>query len=317
MRFSVIIPTYKRHLDLARVMESLYNQNKIPEEIIIIIGPGDKQSILISDEWKTKLPELKIINSTKASVVHALNLGMKVSKEEIICLLDDDVWLPPDWALKIEKTFLNNYNLGAFGGRDHLQIGDSPALSNPEMVKKIGKFNWDGTLIGNHHCGVVHSPISVDVLKGCNLAFRRIAFKKMEIDSILESKGAETCWEIDICLQIKQAGFQLIYANENYILHYASQRLSFDERNDIFSEAWSMRIFNQAYIMAKYRPFQEIVLFSLRLLLIGTHNTPGIVWSFLLLPKHGIKIFTIPWNNLRYHFRGLKKGYYVRKRLKF
>src|SRR5690606_1766190 len=134
--------------------------------------------------------------ATKPSLIHSLNLGLSKVNGEIICLLDDDVWLPNEWIETIEIAFSNNRQLGAFGGRDHLQLSHEPHLANLPLAKVVGKYKWYGILVGNHHCGVQKSPINVDVLKGCNLSFRRIAFPRMEIDPSLESFGAEICSEI-------------------------------------------------------------------------------------------------------------------------
>jgi glycosyltransferase involved in cell wall biosynthesis len=242
MKLSVIIPTYQRAGDLPRLFDSVLKQTEKPEEVIVMVGPNDRESMAVAEEWATVLHDLKFFEAEKPSVIHSLNLGFSKAQNEIICLLDDDVWLPPDWSMKIREAFEANKKLGVFGGQDYLQTGGQH-LINPPLARFVGIFKWY-THIGNHHCGAQKSPVKVDVIKGVNLSFRRSSFIPMQIDPALEGQGAETCWEMDLCLRVGRAGFDIIYDNDNYVLHYWSPRLGFDNRNAVFSPAWPQRIFN-------------------------------------------------------------------------
>lgn len=313
MKLSVIIPTYKRAGDLPRLFESLTKQIEKPEEVIVVIGPNDQESIAIAEKWSILIPAMKIYTAQKPSVIHSLNLGFSKAQNEIICLLDDDVWVPPDWSYKIKTAFTDDPKLGAFGGRDHLQQG-SEFWTNPPLAEKVGMFCWNGES-GNHHCGSRKSPVKVDVLKGVNLSFRSAAFPDMKIDTALESQGAETCWEIDLCQRIVQAGFHNVYDNNNYLFHYWSLRLGFDNRTDVYSEAWPRRVYNQSYVLAKFRPLSELVIWAIRVFTVGTRIKPGIVWSVLLLPKCGLKVLSLPWRNMSFIWKGGRAGAKVRKNL--
>ena len=315
VKLSVIIPTYNRSADLPRLFKSLKNQDEIPDEILIILGPGDKESYIIAKDWQKSLAQIKILNSGKASVIHSINLGLANVSNEIICLLDDDVALPPDWSFKISKAFSEDIKLGAFGGRDHLQHA-SADLSNPPLAKEVGVFRWNGHK-GYHHCGSQKSPIRVDVIKGVNLSFRKAAFINMEIDATLQGQGAETCWEIDICQRIIIAGYNCVYDNDNYVLHFWSPRLGFDNRTDVFAPAWPKRVFNEAFVMAKFRPLTEFFVWIGRLFLVGSRFQPGIIWSFLLINKHGIKVLTLPWRNMIFIKNGAITGFKKRQVAKY
>jgi len=241
-------------------------------------------------------------------------MGLGVASKEIICLLDDDVELPADWSIKIINAYKNNSKLGAYGGRDHLQTGED-RLDNPPAAKIVGTYTWDGRLFGNHHCGAEKSPMFVDLIKGANLSFRRIAFPIMKIDSNLEGLGAEICSEIDICLTIKKAGYQVVYDNDNYILHFAAPRLGDDNRHDLFSSKMPGRIFNESFTTGKFRSKFEIIMFFFRSLLIGTHIRPGIIRSVFLIKKHGLKVLKLPFVNIVFVLNGIKKGMQIRKEM--
>ena len=306
MTLSVIIPTYKRSADLPRIFQSLAEQVDKPEEILVVIGPCDLESLALATKFKVNLPSLRIIQATKASVIHSMNLGLSLAQNEIICLLDDDVYVPKRWALKIRKAFIADKKLGAFGGRDYLQNG-SEKFINPPQSDKIGIFRWKGES-GNHHRGALISPVIVDCLKGVNLSFRRSALNDLLIDTALESQGAETCWEIDLCQRIVIAGYHNVYDNDNYLLHYWSPRLGFDSRIDLYSPAWPRRIFNESYVMVKFRPWIEVIGWAGRLFILGSRMQPGVIWSILLLTRGKIKVLKLPWRNLKFIFLGGRNG---------
>lgn len=309
MNLSVIIPTYKRHHDLRRLLESLFRQAEPVAQVVVVVGPGDAESQALAHEWQANWPVLIVLPATRRSVVHALNLGLPHATGDVVCLLDDDVYLPTGWAGRIAAAYQANATLGAYGGRDHLQ-SDDPELANPLPVNRVGRFRWDGVLFGGHHCGSIVSPVRVDVLKGCNLSFRRSAFPALGVDPALESHGAEVCWEVDLCQRIARAGYGLVYDNDNYILHYASPRPADDDRVNLFSKAWARRTFNEALVAAKYQPLSDIVLLGLRSFLVGTRRQPGLVWGALLLRKYpSWQLLRLPWHYASIFCKGAAYGW--------
>lgn len=312
MEISVVVPTYKRTKDFLRTIASLQDQLRPVDELIIIVGPGDSDTLEALIDFNFNIKDVKILKALKPSLIHALNLALDKVKGDIICLLDDDVWLPVDWSQKIEKAYQANQRMGAYGGRDHLQLEDQ-GLSNPPPASIIGTFLKNGTVPGNHHCGSAKSPLEVDVLKGVNLSFRKSALEKLEIDPNLESKGAEICSEIDICQRIQQNNYTVVYDNDNYLLHYASPRAGYDHRENFFQPIEKNRVFNQSYVYGKFRPLSEIFFYTLRQLFIGNRLQPGFVWSIVLLFKtKNIKSLIFPFLLYKYMFNGIIKG--IKKR---
>lgn len=315
MFVSIIVPTYRRHKDIQRLLDSVFHQTTQPDEVFIMVGPGDQESLEITKAWLKKLPTLQVIQAQKTSVVHAINLVLPMIKGDIICHLDDDAWIPQDYIMKIRKAYEANPRLGAYGGRDHLQL-TNPRLANPPLARLVGTYRWFGRFAGNHHCGVQESPAQVDVLKGVNLSFRRVAFPAMQIEPALEGRGAEASWEVDICQCVKQAGFQVVYDNDNYLLHYASPRVDFDSRTDMFSPAIPPRVFNDALVIAKFRPPIEIFTSLTLSFLLGARAEPGLIWSLLLIPKHGWEVIRWPWRMASYKWQGTIRGLELRQGVK-
>lgn len=316
MFVSIIVPTYRRPNDLQRLLDSICQQTVQPEEVFVIIGPGDRESLNVAKAWHPKLPSLQVLQIQKTSMIHAINTVLPMVGGDIICHLDDDVWIPPDYIQKIKRAYESNAKLGAYGGRDHLQL-DDPRLANPPLAHLVGTYLWYGRIEGNHHCGVQDSPVRVDFLKGVNLSFRRTAFPAMQIEPALEGIGAEAGWEADVSQCIIVAGYDVVYDNDNYVLHYASPRVDFDDRTDLFLPIVTDRVFNDSLIIAKYRPMIEIITSCLVTFLIGSRFQPGLLWSLLLAPKHHWNVLKLPWRNVGFIWRGTIRGLKLRRGVGF
>jgi glycosyltransferase involved in cell wall biosynthesis len=309
MSITVIIPTYKRVEYLKRTVESLLNQDLLPNEILIVIEERDFDTKKFAYELANVNKIIKVLHSPKPSVVRSLNIGLSNANSDIICLLDDDVWVPVTWSHKIINAYKENNTLGAYGGRDYIQLEE---FTNILPVEILGRFTWSGKLIGNHHCGLKKSPAHIDIIKGVNLSFRKSALKVMEIEPALESQGAEVCWEIDLCSRIKRNGYSIIYDNDNYVLHFVSPRSEDDHRTDIFSSNWPKRIYNESLITAKFQPFYQLILFSFRYFFIGSTYQPGILRLILFFSKYKPEALIIPFRNVKYILKGAIKGLSLR-----
>ena len=311
-RISLIIPSYKRPLSLKKTLNSLLNQTSNIDEVILIIDINDYDSYSLAEFYLSRIENLVIIKNKKASLINSLNLGLKICKYEIICLTDDDIELPEFWSNKVKLFFDTNPKVGAYGGPDIIILENFYDELKYNLKKKVGVFNWN-TLIGNHHCGILESPSEVDVLKGVNLSFRRVALKKLEIDTFLESNGAEQCSEIDLCQNIKLNGYKIIYDNNNFLYHYPGNREEFDQRRGVGTKKNYQNLKNFSYIYAKFRTYHEIFFYVFNTLLIGTRFTPGFLRSILMIKDKGILIFLFPFKNLKPIFTGLYYGFKVRK----
>src|SRR5688572_9807009 len=94
MKFSIIIPTYKRIEFLQEAIESINIQTYRNYEIIVINDNPDDQSRI--DILSTKFDKITVIHSSHSKGGNAArNLGILKSGGELIAFLDDDdLWLP-------------------------------------------------------------------------------------------------------------------------------------------------------------------------------------------------------------------------------
>ncbi len=94
---SVIIPTYNRWHTLPRAIESVLNQTRPVDEIVIVDDGSVDDTV---NQLATRYPQLRVYHQPQAGVSAARNLGIGKARNDWIALLDsDDEWLPH----KIEK----------------------------------------------------------------------------------------------------------------------------------------------------------------------------------------------------------------------
>ncbi|MDM8541592.1 glycosyltransferase [Desulfococcaceae bacterium HSG9] len=89
---SVVIPTYKREQVLLDTIEYLTLQEPVPAEILIMDQTPKHVSVTSHKLAQyEKTGKIRWIRLSKPSIPHAMNLGLKLSKQAIVLFLDDDI----------------------------------------------------------------------------------------------------------------------------------------------------------------------------------------------------------------------------------
>ena len=302
MSITVIVPTYRRPQDLARCLEALKDQTRPVDEIIVTVRDTDSETWDFFQEFDRQSLPLRIVTVKVTGVVAAMNAGLDVARGDIIAFTDDDAAPHTDWLARIEDHFLADKLVGGVGGRDIL-------YQNGRLVqgqkKVVGKVQWFGRAIGNHHLGIGEAR-EVDILKGVNMSFRREAIDQMRFDKRMKGTGAQVHFELAFCLALKQKGWKLIY--DPYILvdHYSAQRFDEDRREARFSELAALnRVHNESLILLENLPPVRRTVFILWVILLGTRANRGLVQSLRFLPREGLLAGT----KLLVSYQGLWEGW--------
>jgi len=89
---SAIIPTYNRVGPIIRALQSVYAQQTVLDEIIVV---DDGSTDDTAGRIKCEFPETLLISQERHGVSHARNRGIDAAQGEWIAFLDsDDEWLP-------------------------------------------------------------------------------------------------------------------------------------------------------------------------------------------------------------------------------
>lgn len=107
---SVIIPTHNRVVSLKRAIESVLNQTRKPDEVIIVDDLNDATTKELCEQFSAD-NVIYISNIEGRGASASRNLGALKAKSEFVAFLDDDdIWLPEkleqQCALIDKKTWM-------------------------------------------------------------------------------------------------------------------------------------------------------------------------------------------------------------------
>lgn len=142
MIFSLIVCTYMRSQPLLRLLNSIKNQTLYPNEILIIDGSinSETEQILNTNSFKS-LKYFKV-NNDQRGLTKQRNYGVDLISEssEIICFLDDDIILKPNYFEALIKTYSEKPDALAVGG----YIINEVSWEQTDKKNSSSKFYYDG-----------------------------------------------------------------------------------------------------------------------------------------------------------------------------
>jgi len=251
--FSVIICTYMRPQPLLALLQSVQKQTLYPDEIIIIDGSNSDETKIILEQNQFQNLKYFLVSEENRGLTRQRNFGISELSEdiEIVCFLDDDTVLEPDYFFEIVKTFQTSTDITGVGG---IAINENNwKLRNKDFFYNKKKYylfedyfykegirnvfrNYLG-LASNLGSGKMPSfshgrtsgfPITgktyeVDLLIGMSMAFRKIVVEKIKFSNFFEGYGLYE--DADFSLRALQFGKNVINTNAQLShFHNASGR---------------------------------------------------------------------------------------------
>jgi glycosyltransferase involved in cell wall biosynthesis len=282
MTISVMIPTYRRPQDLARCLKALEQQTRKPEQVVVVVRDTDTDTWSFLQDYHPQAFNLEAATVKVPGVVAAMNVGLDAARGDMIAITDDDAAPHPDWLARIEAHFLSDTRIGGVGGRDLVYVGNELIYKGDSEI--VGKLQWHGRVIGNHHKGM-GAAREVDVLKGVNMAYRQSAIAGLRFDERMLGTGAQVHFELAFSLALRSQGWKLIYDPLIAVDHYPAQRFDEDQRNNFNHLAWKNAVHNETLALLEYLPPLRLVVFMLWATLVGTRTAFGLLQLLRFLPK--------------------------------
>lgn len=127
---SVIIPSYNRKDEIQELLASLNAQDLAKDQFEVVVvddGSTDGTDGWIYDFSKSSNLDLSFIRQNHQGPGAARNLGMQTAKGDVFVFIDSDCLAPSNWLNLIAKTFAEDPQVQAFGGRDDA-LADFPPL---------------------------------------------------------------------------------------------------------------------------------------------------------------------------------------------
>jgi hypothetical protein len=157
---------------------------------------------------------------------------------------------------------------------------------HPGASNVVGKLQWFGRAIGNHHIGVGKIR-EVDILKGANMSYRRKAIHNLRFDDRLKGSGAQVDNDMAFSLAVKRRGWKLIYDPQVSIDHFLGTRLDEDQRKSFNSTACENSSYNHTLVVLTHISRSRRIFFLMWTFLIGTRHTYGFLQLFRMFPREG------------------------------
>ncbi len=205
LTFSFIIPALNEENLIANCIKSIKRQKKVADEIIVVDNGSKDKTVEIARELGCK-----VVKEEKKGASNARNEGAKLAKGDILCFIDADGVVSPDW-LKEVRGVLQDPKVNAVVG---LFI-----FSHKNPAKKI----WYNTYTLFAYTGLVLSNLllrkSYFVIN--NMAIRKNIFWKL---GGLESVVAEDVW---LSRKLWKLEEQKVIFNPKMVVNYSSR--GFDE----------------------------------------------------------------------------------------
>lgn len=299
---TTVVPTYRRPKDLERCLTALKCQNHLPDEVVVVARDTDTETWRFLESFDEEALPLKTVAVTVPGVVAAMNAGLDAATSDIVTYTDDDAAPLPDWVEQMAAHFAADEKIGAVGGRDILH-----GITHIKFIEaeQVGQVQWCGRIIGNHSFGIGGAR-EVDLLKGVNMGFRRVALEKIRFDERMRGTGAQVFFEDACCLSLKRQGWKIIYNPQILVDHYPAQRHDEDQRRQFASTAHTNQVHNGTLnLLEHFSPLQRIIFLTWGAL-IGTRGNRGLVQCMRFLPKEGLLSIRKTKASLKGQWEGLQ-----------
>lgn len=128
LRIIVVIPARNSRGTIAGCLASLAGQVRPPDGVVVVDDHSEDGTSAVAEAFAGKLPLLLVRSDSHRGAGYARHYGAKRAGPGILAFLDSDCVAPPDWLLKIEKSFSEDPSLGGVGGRYSLLAGDGHSV---------------------------------------------------------------------------------------------------------------------------------------------------------------------------------------------
>lgn len=217
-RITLVIPTYNRSASLLRALESVANQQLAPVHWCCLVV--DNASTDDTREAFTRFAaahpalDLRYVREEQQGVSHARNRALQEAPTELICSIDDDERIHPDFIGAYLRFFDTHPEAVVAGGR---------IVAEYEGVRPAWMSRWTEQLIANpiDRGGQTHPFPKGKLPGGGNMGFRRSVALQFGFSTTLGRKGKSLIGgeENDFFLRLSEAGHPLWYLPDAVIWH--------------------------------------------------------------------------------------------------
>ncbi len=197
-RVSVVVCAYNEERTLEACLESL-RRLRYPDYEVLVVDDGSTDATRAIAE---RFPEFGLVSQENRGLSAARNVGIRVTRGEIVAFTDADCEVDPDWLGFLVARLLEDDFAGVGG----------PNLPPPED-------GWVAEVVARSPGGPTHvllSDVEAEHIPGCNMAFWR--HRLAEIDGF-DPRFRVAGDDVDVCWRLQDAGHRLGFAPAALVWH--------------------------------------------------------------------------------------------------
>lgn len=282
------IPAYNEEKNIASILNSITKQNihgfKLNKIFVMSDGSSDNTNPIVQNMSKKNKKIILKINKKRYGKTYSINNLLKISKSDILILLDADVNISKkDFITKIVKSFTKDRNIGLVAG--------NPVPFNPKNLFNISEqasfFSW--ILLKK----IKDNNKSIFSAHGRILALSKKFYKNLFIE---DTPGDDQF----IFLSCIKKGFEFRYVKEAIVYYKLPQtsvdylkqnirfRMSLKRKKEIFGNVFTennLKInkillkFIAAFFENPYKGFCWFILYSLGTISLINRKEANPIWD--------------------------------------
>lgn len=260
MKYSIIIPTHSRQALLSGTIDSLLENTKDFELIVVDNASTDRTPAYLASLFHQFPGIVVITNEENESFARACNKGLAIAKGDYLILLNNDVVVTPNWAEQLVESIPLAED--EWDARPIGMVG--PVSNNAGGNQGISADPYDPSQLPEaarqHHQHFKGQTRIAGFLSGMCLLITRPCFESVGyLDEKFQIGGVE---DTEYCTRAQILGWKLAIDQSTFIHHYGQQTL-----NDLGSDYIPVHHANQLLFMEKYfheEPHKLVATFRVR-----------------------------------------------------
>lgn len=225
-RISIIIVTWNSYQFLSSLLQSLQNQTFQDFRVFIIDNGSTDESL---SYLRNNYPQIAILENRKnLGFCRAYNQGIKITKNEFVLCLNQDIILSENFLEKLMKVAEKDQRIGSLGGKllrfknpeEELKDKNSSDIidSTGILAFKTRRFINQGE--GEIDKGQYNRQEEVFGISGAAVLYRRSALEDVKIaDEYFDEDFFAYKEDIDLAWRLRLAGWKVIYVPEAIAYH--------------------------------------------------------------------------------------------------
>lgn len=243
-----VVPTRNRPADLKTSVQSILRQVRPPDEVIIVDQSTNDESArsippMFADYPGTRLTYLH--DPAIAGLVDAKRVAAGRATADVVCFLEDDIVLEPNYLAEIERAFQETPGMYGCGG----VVTNPPRTSRLYLVAHAlffrGIFRDPRPRLSLTALHATDQLLRCDVLHGGNSAWRRAVFSRVPFDT---ANGFFMFEDMEFSTRVVRTFGHCLYINAN-----ARMEHNFSPANRDVQSARQRRKLAEAMVFYKKR----------------------------------------------------------------